>query len=93
MQKIDFETFEKHISDIRRMDDLRQSLSVLSKEHGFNIEFPALVDNVVGLLENLMDDKEDLIGRRIFEWNFGKEADDSDLSTVEGLWARLTENK
>lgn len=93
MQKIDFETFEKHISDIRRMDDLRQSLSVLSEEHGFNIEFPALVDNVVGLLENLMDDNEDLIGRWIFEWNFGKEADDSDLSTVEGLWARLMEDK
>lgn len=93
MATINFETFEKHISDIRRMDDLRQSLGVLSEEHGFNIEFPTLIDNVVDLLENLMDDKDDLVGRWIFEWNFGREADDPDLSTVEGLWARLTENK
>lgn len=90
MQKIDFETFEKHISDIRRMGDLRQSLGVLSGKYGINIEFPTLTDNVVELLETLMDDNEDLIGRWIFEWNFGREAADPDLSTVEGLWARLT---
>lgn len=90
IQKIDFETFEKHISDIRRMDDLRQSLSVLSEESKLCIEFPALTDNVVELLEILANGTEDLIGRWIFEWDFGKTAPDSNLATIDGLWKALT---
>lgn len=87
---INFEDFKGHILDLEKMYHLRQSLCVLSEESKLCIEFPALTDNVVELLEILANDTEDLIGRWIFEWDFGKTAPDSNLATIDGLWKALT---
>ena len=87
---INFENFKEHILDIQKTDDFRQGLYALSESHSVCIEFLTLTDNVVELLEILTNDTEDLIGRWIFEWDFGKKAPDSNLATIDGLWKALT---
>ena len=92
---ISYKEFERHISAIQNVSYLRDELYGLSENYNIHIEFPSLVDNVVELLEYVTNDTEDLIGRWIFEWDFGRLAKDSDedLSTIETLWKRLMKQK
>lgn len=88
---ISYKEFEKHINAIQNVSCLHDELYGLSENYNIHIEFPSLIDNVVELLEHVTNDTEDLIGRWIFEWDFGRLAEDfdADLSTIEGLWKRL----
>lgn len=65
------------------------------EKYGAVFLFPTLADQVVELLEIVTGDTDDLIGKWVFEWNFGRDSAEYgfDAKTIEALWKELNKKK
>ncbi len=104
---IDYNSFERHLKNTVRVfkfqekiDSVTNDFNESSKEEA-EFRFPALVDDVVELLETATNDVHNWISYWLFELNCGEKYKDGmvtsgddgsiiKLKTIEDLWNLLT---
>ena len=79
--------FSRHIDRIKYIKAMEDEIHALSNNYGVQIEMPTLIDSVVELLEHILNDEDDLIGRWIFEKE--SDAELSKINSAKELWECL----
>ena len=91
---MDKKTFANYINKIMRLSDLEDQINNLVRDvddlEGYH-SYTWLQDDVLGLLEEIMDDTQDsLIGYFVYELNFGREYRDGCIEDADGTPIKIT---
>lgn len=103
--QITFEQFERHLKDVMLTMEMTNELYDLTEKYSrlrrgdFDISFPSLIDNMIGLLATLTNDPDEWIEYWVYTLECGKRAEEYNitdennnpipLSSIEDLWNLL----
>lgn len=100
-KQISYDDFKRHLSDIEKIIRLEDNVIRLSSDYSkksteeFRLSFPTLVTNAIELLEVMLDDKDEWISYYIFELDFNKTGETTEvgidgknypLNSIKDLW-------